>query len=412
MKKWLIASLLLVLATTLISCNNSNSQSEPVTITFWTTANGEENRFFIERVQEFQKQHPDIRVKVEPKGFPFATNEFKTAILGDQSVDVFRADNTWIPEYAELDILYPLDKLATSADLMGFVPTSLAAATVQDHVYGFPSVIEVPALLYNKSMLKDAGYSQPPKTMVELYQVSKSLTTEGKYGIYLTEDSYFALPFVWAFGGDAVTEDSQIKIASSESREAFEFMIKLRAEGLTQSDSDFKDWYLKMISDFQNGKAGMIITGPWAVHNILQGPAFTDPNNLGIAPIPAGPKGQGSPIGGHSFVINKYSRHPKESLELIRYLTSTETQIQQTNRFKTLPTQSAVYDSASLVNDPLAQGFKAQLDVAKSQPKIPQTSKLYRDFTKYLNAMLLGQISAEEGSTSIEAAWKSLLKMK
>ncbi|MFC0212616.1 extracellular solute-binding protein [Paenibacillus chartarius] len=409
MMKKLLAVSSIILTTLLTSCTGTDTSEATVTLTFWTTTAGEETAFFQQRINAFQLRYPNIKVMMSQRNFPFATNEFKTSILGDQNVDVFRADNSWIAEYADLGIVYPLDSLASEAELSGFVQSAVQATSYDGHVYGFPSVIEAPALLYNKKMLQEAGFSHPPATMDELLTIAKAVTGQGKYGIFVTEDSYFALPYLWAFGGGTVTDDREIRIASKESQQAFAFMRSLVTEGVTQPYPNYVDWYAKMLNDFKDGHVAMIINGPWELHNILKGKAFSDPANIGIAPVPKGPGGQGSPIGGHSLVINKYSRHPKESYELIRFLTSSETQILQSGIFKTIPTQSSAYEDAQLASDSLIQGFKAQLEVAKPLPKIPEASKLFRDFTPQVNGILTGRDTIPDAVHLLETAWQALL---
>ncbi|MCZ8521030.1 MULTISPECIES: extracellular solute-binding protein [Paenibacillus] len=406
------AVLMLILSLAVVSsCSSPEGTAEPAALTFWTTTSPAETQFFQKRIEAFAKEHPNIQVKMEQRAFPFATNEFKTAVLGDQAVDIFRADNTWIPEYAELGIVYPLEKLSSEAAWSGYIPSALQSARYQGSLYGLPSVIEVPALLYNKRLLGEAGFTNPPATMDELLTMAKAMTGNGRYGLFLTEDSYFALPYLWAFGGGMVTDDRQIEIASADSQKAFEFMVKLRREGVTQPYADFSDWYGRMMKDFaEESRVAMIINGPWAMGDILKGRAFLHEDQLGIAAVPQGPKGQGSPVGGHSLVINRYTKYPKESLELIAYLTGTETQVLQSKEFKTLPTQSAAYVDERLALDPLVQGFKQQLDTAKARPMIPEGAKLFMDFTPNLNAMLLGKVSVPEGVRNIEASWENLLR--
>ncbi|MNB79550.1 putative ABC transporter-binding protein precursor [compost metagenome] len=403
---------LLAAALLLPSCSAGGNTGNPVELVFWTTTSESESLFFRQMITEFENTHPNIRVTLFKKAFSSASNEYKNAILGGQSIDVLRADNTWIPEYADLDIIMPLDRLAADRELSRFVPTALSAVTYQGQVYGLPSVMEVPALMYNKALLKEAGYDNPPQTMDELKTMAKALSGPDRYGLYVTEDSYFALPFVWAFGGDTVTADRKIEISSAASQMAFAFMRELRTEGASQPYAGFDGWYDTMMHDFGLGKAAMVINGPWAVADLLKTKEFADPGNLGVAPVPKGPAGQGSPIGGHSLVINRYSEHPKESYELISFLTSEEVQARQSLSLRTLPTRSDVYEDPRLASEYLLQSFKEPLSLARSQPMIPESSKLYRDFTKNLNAMLLGRESPCEGAQRIEAAWKSILKLE
>lgn len=407
--KLLLSSLIMIILLT--SC--SKSTTENVSLTFWTTtAEGEQTEFIQKRVEAFQAEYPHIKVTFLPVDFGTASNLFKTALLSNENVDVFRSDNSWVPELANLGLLYPLDQLATEEQKAGYVASAIKSVEYQGKLYGLPSVLETPALLYNKRMLKEAGYSAPPATMDEMLQMAKILTTKNQYGIYLNNDSYFALPYLWAFGGGTISDDRKIELTSADSLNGLSFMVKLKQAGVTQNYPDFNDSYGRMMKDFTEGKSAMIINGPWAVLDILAGKEFKDKNNLGIAQIPAGPKGQGSPIGGHSFVVSKYSEHPKEAYELIKYLTSEETQLLQSQTLKTLSTQIKVYENQELVNDPITQGFKRQVDVAKARPLVPEGAQMFNDFTPNLTDILLGKQSVQEGVKKIENEWKLMLNLE
>lgn len=410
MKKILTATMLLM-AIVLSSCSSADN-NEGVTLTFWTTTTEAESDLFKKRIDAFQIDFPNIKVDLVEVPFSSASNQYKTAILGDQSVDVFRADGSWITEYADLGILYPLTNLITDEELSGYMESAISTEMYQGELYGLPSVIDAPALLYNKRILKEAGYTSPPQSMDELLEIAKSVTQNDRYGIYVSNDAYYALPYIWAFGGGTMSDDRKIEITSEDTIKGLEFMLKLRQEGASQPYSDFTNAYNVKMDDFKNGRSAMIINGPWAVADILTGSEFKDDTNLGIAQIPKGPKGQGSPIGGHGLVISKYSDTPQEAYELIRYLTSGETQLQQSVELKTLPTQSKVYEDQALVSDSIIQGFKGQLDAAKAKPLIPEAAQMFNDFTPNLEDILLEKQTVEEGVTNIETAWKSLLRVK
>lgn len=410
MKKILTATMLLM-AMVLSSCS-STGNNEVVHLTFWTTTAGAETEFFKQKIDSFQVDHPNIEVDLVEVPFSSASNQFKTAILGDQSVDVFRADASWISELADLGILYPLTNLITDEELSGYMESAISTEMYQGELYGLPSVIDAPALLYNKRILKEAGYTSPPETMDELLEIAKSVTHNDRYGIYVSNDAYYALPYIWAFGGGMISDDRKIEITSEDTIKGLEFMLKLQQEGVSQPYSDFTNAYNVMMDDFKNGRVAMILNGPWAVSDIITGSEFKDETNLGIAQIPKGPKGQGSPIGGHGLVVTKYSDAPEEAYELIRYLTNAETQLEQSIALKTLPTQSKVYEDQALGSDAIIQGFKGQLDAAKAKPLIPEGASMFNDFTPNLEDILLEKQTVEEGLTNIETAWKSLLRIK
>ncbi|MBW7475789.1 extracellular solute-binding protein [Paenibacillus oenotherae] len=407
-KQSMITSLCISFVLLLSAC--SAEQEEPVVLTLISTYEGKEADFVKARIAQFEEEHPHITVNVSDIDFGAASTVFKTALLGDQPVDAIRADNSWIPEFADLDLVYPLNAMLAESDRADFNQTVIRSVQSGDKIYALPSVMEAPALLYNKRILQEGGFPNPPQTMDELLAMAKALTNNNRYGIFVSDDSYFALPYIWAFGGGTITDDKQIQINSADSIQGLQFMLTLRQEKAAQPYTDFNDGYNKMMLDFKEGRSAMIINGPWAVADLLSGSEFKDAGNLGIAAIPKGPKGQGSPAGGHSLAISKYSKHPQETYELISYLTSTETQILQAKEVKTLPTRTSAYQDAALAADPIFLGFKKQLDAAKSRPLITEGSVMFSDFTPNLGQILLGNQSVEAGAQKIQAAWKSLLK--
>lgn len=404
----LMASSLLVIS----ACSTSSSTAQPVTITFVSTYEGKEAEFFKSRVKDFEKENPGIKVKVVDVAFGSASNYVKTALLGDQTLDGFRSDNSWVPEFVQLGLLQPLDSMITKEDEADFNRTALDSVKINNKLYGLPTVMEAPALLYNKRILKELGYSNPPQTMDEMMSIAKKATeTQGHYGIFVSDDSYFALPYIWAFGGETMTDDRKVHIASPDSIKGLEFMQELRRAGVTQPYPDFSDSYNNMMNDFKEGRSAMILNGPWAVGDLLSGSEFKDPGNLGIAAVPKGPKGQGSPAGGHSLVISKYSKHPQETYKLIQYLTSSKVQAKQVKEVKTLPSRISVYKDPSFASDQIVQSFKLVLDAAKPRPRIPEGAEMFGDFTANLGQMLMDKMTPQQAAANIEVAWRELLKL-
>ncbi|MFC4102517.1 extracellular solute-binding protein [Paenibacillus xanthanilyticus] len=406
-----ILSVFMVMSLTVTAACTKAENEDTVTLTFVSTYDGKEAELIKARVKAFEQENPGIKVNVEEVAFGSASNYFKTALLGDQTLDAFRSDNSWVPEFVELGLLQPIDSLISPEDAADFNPTALQSVTIGDKLYGMPTVMEAPALLYNKRLLQENGYAAPPKTMDELMAMAKQMTAGGRYGIYVSDNSYFALPYVWAFGGDTMTDERKSHIASAESVQGLAFMYQLRKSGAAQPYSDFADDYNRMMNDFKEGKSAMIVNGPWAVSDLLNGTEFKNAANLGIAAVPAGPGGQGSPAGGHSLVVSKYSKHPNETYKLIHYLTNTETQTSQAKELKTLPSRLSVYEDSALASDAIVQDFKNVLELAKPRPRISEGAQMFDDFSPNLGQMLLGKITPQQAASNIDAAWRGLLKL-
>lgn len=407
-------------ATTLVGCSGSadpakeqtaTKEGEKVTIKYWSTMNPEETKTLEGIIADFEAKNQNIDVELQNVPFSDAQNKFKTSAQGGDAPDILRCEIAWTPEFAALGFLLPLDDKISADDKKDFLKAPFNYNVYQGKTYGVPHVTDAPALLYNKRLFTEAGL-KAPTTMDEMYDAAKKLTKDGQYGFFVSADSYFSQPFIWAFGGDTITNDKNVKIATPESIKGLEFMLKFKEDKLSQQNFDFANQYNNMMTDFKEGKVAMIINGPWATADILGGKEFKDkPENFGIAPIPKGPSGkQGSPVGGHNYVIYKGSKHPNESYKFIEYLNSTENQVKFAKANKLLPTRQTAYDNADLKSDAVLQGFKAQMDVATNRPVIPEGGQMFADFTPNVEAAVKGTKKPEQALKDVEAAWNKLLK--
>lgn len=419
MKKTLGVSMAVALTmTALVGCSGSNetkeeagSASGAVTLKFWQTMNPEESKTLDEMVKAFQDQNKDIKIDVQAVPFSDAQTKYKTSAQGGDAPDVLRCEIAWTPEFAAMGLLLPIDDKISADDKKDYLKAPFNYNIYQGKTYGIPQVTDAPALLFNKRLFKEAGIANAPATMDEFYADAKKLTKNGHYGFYVSADSYFLQPFLFAFGGGTVTDAKDIKINTPESLEGLKFMLKFKEEKLSQANLDFPNQYNNMMTDFKEGKAAMIINGPWATADILGGKEFKDhPENFGIAPIPKGPKGQGSPVGGHNYVISANTKHPNEAYKFIEFLNKTENQVKFANVNKVLPTRQSAYSDPTLKDDAIIQGFKAQMDVATNRPVIPEGGQIFTDFTPNVEAAVKGQKKPEEALKAVEDSWKKLLK--
>lgn len=408
MYKKLIA-LILVMSFTLFGCSSSNVANKNVTLDFWTTTKELETNAILEVVKKFEEQNPTIKVNVKEVEFEEAANQFKTATLSNSAPDIFRADIGWTTEFADLGVLLPLKDKVSEEDQKDYFESAFKYNMYEGDIYGVPMVTDSPALLYNKRMLAESGYQNPPETMEELLETAKSITTENQYGIFISPDSYYSLPYVWGFGGGMISDNNEIMIGNSGSVNGIDFMLKLLNEKVAQPYTNFDNWNAVMMEDFKTGKVAMIINGPWATSDILSGGEFQTSSNLGVVPVPAGPNGQGSPVGGHNLVLSKYTDTPDEAYQFIEFLNNVENQVYFAKELGILPTRQSAYDDKELLENSVFQGFRSQLEVATSRPVIPEGSLLFGDFTANLTSILKKEISTTEGLKNVEEAWDYLI---
>ena len=171
---------------------------------------------------------------------------------------------------------------------------------------------------------------------------------DGK-GIFLRGDSYFVQAWIWAYGGGLVNPlKKEILIATKGSINGMTAYKRLFDSSCAFKNEDFANDYNNAQTAFKNGDVAMIENGPWATADVLAGKAFANKANLGIAPLPRGPAGQGSPVGGHSFVVAKKSKNVAAAYKFIQFLTKASNQATFASKNNLLPTRKSAYQNAAV----------------------------------------------------------------
>jgi arabinogalactan oligomer/maltooligosaccharide transport system substrate-binding protein len=321
----------------------------------------------------------------------------------------------WTAELADLGYISPVDEWLTTEDRADFLDATLATTMFKDETWGLPQVTDCLALVVNRRIFETAKVPVPT-TMEELEKAALALQDKasGRWGFaYPANESYFVLPYIWAFGGDLVNaERREVLLDSPGSVAGLEFVLGLRKRGAVSAKFDVANDYNNQLEDFKSGKLAAFFMGPWATASILSGTAFKDtPGNLGIHPIPSGPGGtRNSPIGGHTWTIGARSAHPEIAFLLIHHLTSTKEQIQLTVKNNLLPTRKSAYDTPEVKSNRVALAFREALNSARPRPVLPETASLIPALTPAFQDALRGDKTAKEAMESVAAQWRQQLK--
>ena len=381
------------LALTLAACgsdsddsdsNTDNSESSGSTdlsaeLTWWDTSDAtNEAPAYDDLIAKFNEEYPDVTVKHETVPFDQTQNKFKTAAeSGSGAPDILRAEVAWTPEFASLGYLYALD--GTAALENNFLETPLSSNVFDGKTYGVPQVTDTLGLMYNKSLFEKAGLDPeaPPTTWDEVRDAASALKSKAKVdGIYINSGGYFLLPFLYGEGADLVNVDDQtITVNSPEAVTGIETAQSLVKDGSAVKPTA-NDPYGTMMTLFKEGKVGMIINGPWEVAGISDDPNFGGIENLGVAPVPAGSAGQGSPVGGHNYVV--YSGMDDAKAEaaaaFIAFMSSAESEAYIADELGLLPGNADSYDQVT--NERVALWADA-MDVAQPRPWIPEGGQFF-----------------------------------
>ncbi len=411
MKKLSLMALVLVMLIGSTGVMSINAQ-EGVSLVYWDTMNDQERPIMQEIIAECEAEL-GYEVIYEYVPFSDAQNAYRTAAQAGNAPDILRTEIAWGPEFAALGFLYDITDQVTEEERASYLAAPFAYNVWHDRIWGLPQVTDAPALTYNKRLFAEAGLEGPPQTMEELEQHALAISALGEdiYGLAQPWAEYAFQPFMWAFGGGLIdADDLEIHINDQGTIDAFNFLLGMMENGAMNPNFDPANQYGNSLLDFKEGRAGMYIIGPWATSDILSGPEFVDtPENLGVAPIPPGPVGQGSPVGGHEYTIYAGSPYPDDALALVRCLNTPERQARLATDLNLVPTVIAAYDDPALAENEILQGFLAQMEVATNRPVIPAGGQIYTDFAPNYQAVILGDLEPQEAMDNVAEAWQALL---
>jgi arabinogalactan oligomer/maltooligosaccharide transport system substrate-binding protein len=379
-------------------------------VVMWQTMDPHENDTFKEVLEAFKTAHPDISVDVQLVPFNDAREKYMKAAQAGSPPDVLRCEIAWTPLYADLGFLAELEEKIPAEDLADYLAAPLNYNKFAGHLWGIPQVTDCLALVYNKRLLAEAGV-KVPGTMDELLEAAKKLTDPAKdrYGIYIPADSYFLQPFIWAFGGNLISNDKKIQIAEEGAVKGLEFFLQIRNAAMPK-EVNFATMNKERDEGFKSGRYAMLFQGPWASSDLLSGPEFKDnPDNFGVAVIPKGPAGYGSPVGGHNYIVSKKARDIAKAVTFIQFANRTESQILFAVKNNLLPTRRSAYADPKIMASPVLQGFKAQLEVARNRPVIPEGGGIYPSFTRNVQEVFSGNMSARRALEQTAADWQKEL---
>jgi arabinogalactan oligomer/maltooligosaccharide transport system substrate-binding protein len=384
------------------------------TVTWWDTSDATtEGPAFQELIKDFEAKYPKVKVNYVNVPFADARDKFKTAAQsGSGAPDVLRTDVGWVAEFASLGYLAPLDDTPALGNPDEFLPSPAASGKFNGKTYGVPQVTDTLGLLYNKELLKKAGYDEPPATMADLKKVALDVKSKTDAdGIALNVDAYFLLPFIYGEGGDFVdVPNKKITISSPQTTAGVKIVEDLITSGAAAKPA-LQDSYTNAETAFKEGKVAMIFNGPWSNADNLGGKVFKDdPDNFGVAPVPAGSAKSGAPVGGHDYTVYAGSKNLGAAYLFVNFMDSVENQAKIAGKLGLLPTRKPAYTAPEATANPKIAQWQKPMESAVERPWIPEAASLFQPLVEGYQKLAAGQSETEPMLKDVATAYQGILK--
>ncbi|MDI6783041.1 MAG: sugar ABC transporter substrate-binding protein [bacterium] len=408
---WIIILFSLMSFILIFGCSTKTPSGTVVTITTWDNSSTQQYRKPF--IAEFERQHPNIKLKFIDIPAASYYPKLQTMIAGGTPPDAAYLAYDQIPIFAvkkAIQSLEPFLARSTAFDFSGYYPRVVDMLKFQGKIYGVSRDFTVFGLYYNKDMFDQAGISYPDETwdwnkfLAAAKKLTKDTNGDGRIDQYGFSpepwlDSF--IYWIWANGGEIISEDLKTCIINKpETVEALQFIADMRlkhkvAPSLVASQQPGQGTLDLMAA----GRLGMYVNGSWMISELRKKAKF----RWDVAPVPKGPTERATVLFTVGMVIPTGSKHPEEAWELLKYLGGPAGQsfFGSTKIASGIPAiksiaESTVFIDSSLPPEHIDVLLQAAAEYARPLRLSPQMNEIYELLIPATDELWLGKKTAKQ----------------
>jgi multiple sugar transport system substrate-binding protein len=391
--------------------------------------------------EEFEKIHPGIKIKLDTRPY----DEIRSLLLAGAEEpesppwgDVIALDPLWLQDLIQKDVLEKLEDQdlpggpgfsGARAELFpvnfttgdeegfdeggfgeGFIDESSSGAGPEEkgEAWSLPLVSFINPLFYNIDLLKEAGFSRPPKTRSEFISMAAALTnaSQGRFGAAFSlagsRDLYQNVyPWIWASGAQLLPEGKPA-ITLRSVTETLDFFDQLHKQGslaLLENGQGLEDFIL--------GKTALMVGSAKDINTLVK---RMGKESFGITTVPVPDSYVGKPVFGISAWhggISRSSPHRENARLFLSFLEKKSGFIAE--KAHAIPGSGKV---SGIEEDPLyskAWDMYAGGDIIQEFAMVPRLAELETAFREELYLVFEENHSAPAAAEAIQKRWERAL---
>lgn len=297
--------------------------------------------------------------------------------------DIFYVSTEGFPGWAANGSLFPYgDQLDAT-----FYPALQASFTFDGTFFCAPKDFSTLALIINNAAWTAAGLTDAdyPKTWDDLKAVAQKLTTGNQVGLTFTPEWQRIGVFMNQGGGHLLNKDGYADVDTPENLAGLQFAKDLLTSGVAAFPSALDaGWGGEA---FGTQRAAMTIEGNWIVGAMTND--YPDVEYT-VVELPEGPGGKGTLQFTNCLGVAADSSHQAAAVELAKFLTTDDTQMELARGFGVMPSVTTVADRWA-EEFPNEQAFVKGGEYASGVPAVEGWTDVVKDF----NAQLEGLANAD-----------------
>lgn len=386
---------------------------EGTVIRFW--AMGREAEVVGQFLPEFERENPGIRVELQTIPWTAAHEKLLTAFAADALPDICQLGNTWIPEFAALGTLTPLQPYVDASQVVvpdDYFPGIWATNLIDGRLYGVPWYVDTRLLFYRKDLLREAGFDAPPRTWAEWERAMVAIKRNvgpKRYAVMLPLNEFEQQLSLGLQSDVPLLRDGDDygNFRGQGFRDALAFYARMFERGLAPPMSETQ--ISNVWEEFFNGFYAFYLSGPWNIREFRKRVPDALKDEWGTMPLP-GPDGPGAGIaGGTSLVLFKDSPHKRASWKLVEFLSRPDIQQRFHAEIGDLPPRRSTWEHPALANDELARAFRDQLERVKPTPKVLEWERIVQEMRLATERVVRGGESQDKAVRDLDAKVDAIL---
>jgi len=401
-----------------VSCMSSNpakltGPSGKITLTYWSATNAQELEFANQMAAEWNSQHTEVQIKVEPVPSGQSTEEvILAAIASNTTPDIYAS----VFPGAMQDLLdargvIQLDEYPDFFNVMHErMPPELLEQyrSFDEHYYQVPWKSNPVMVIYNTRMLREAGVISLPTTYSEFLaaaaRVTRDRNGDGRIDQWMATIDYFPIwykrlfdyypLYLAATNGQKLLDNRRVMFDNEHSIAVFRFLHECFARGyiprqLFQGDA------------FLDGRVAAKFTGPYSISHLERYRPADFEYSFGPVPHPDSIAGQTTSYADpKSIIIFKTCTHPREAWEFIKFVISRQNDLQLLELTSQLPIRAGLLDDQAFADyfkrNPRMVQFAEQVTTARSIDSVAELKEIFDSIAQEVESSVVFDLKSPE----------------
>jgi raffinose/stachyose/melibiose transport system substrate-binding protein len=361
------------------SDDDTSGSSGTTTITWWHNSNNDPGKSYYEQVaKDYEADHPGVKIKISAMAHEDMVDKLDAAFQSGDIPDIYmERGGGELADHVDAGMVRDLTDDA-SDEIAKIGDGSVAGWQVDGKTYALPFSMGVVGFWYNKDLFAQAGITETPTTMDELYDDIATLKDAGITPLSVGAGDKWPAAHYWYYTSLRSCSEDVLKGAVTSLDFSDPCFVKAGEviQDLLATDPFNKGFLTTKAQEGATSASGLLATGKVAMElqghwepGVMQG--LTDDgkglgDKTGWFPFPAVDGGAGDPTaalgGGDAWGVSQDA--PDEAVDFVKYLLSDKVQTGFAENDMGLPTNPA---AAASVTDPALAGL---LDVRNNAPFI------------------------------------------